>query len=382
VASIWSLPGPGQFAGVIRTRLDRGYSVVVGLPRWAAVDRAFCSDMLHTVDYATDMIDDCEDESRPLASLIADRFSIDDIQPGPDAPAALARHTALWGRVLAIMAPSDDQQSARWTNFAREFVAAARAVAVAERPRLILLGRKTCAAALAGSEPLLSDLWWWGVLDRLDTAFHVRGQLADGHEELIRDSITEVAGFDLRLADHLAAGWDGSYDTLNAELARFADSSWPPPHTLPESLPHSSTALSAPPASLLPMWDQGFVDRWAPFPAYLHACAVPTAADLRSRVWRAQIRALMPTIDEERARIGGWLGREIRGLPEEAVLEPGDLYSLLQDHPYLKTWRGGHRKRLIYWLRDARNTLAHMGTLTPGEISRGRRLVAEDRRHD
>jgi hypothetical protein len=338
--------------------------------------------MLRTVDYAADMIDGCEDESRPLASLIADRFSLDDIRPGPDAPAALARHTALQGRVVAIMVVTDDQPSMRWTSFARAFVAAARAVAAAERPRLILLSRKNCAAALAGSEPLLSGLWWWGVLDRLDTAFHIRGQLENGNEELIRDSITEVAGFDLRLADHLAAGWDGSYDTLSTELVRFADSSRLLPPNVPESLPHSSTALSAPPASLLSMWDQGLVDRWASFPAYLHACAIPTTADLRSRVWRAQIRALMPTIDEERARLGAWLRREIRGLPEEAVLEPGDLYSLLQDHPSLKTWRGGHRKRLIYWLRDARNTLAHMGTLTPGEISCGRRLVTEDRRHD
>lgn len=89
----------------------------------------------------------------------------------------------------------------------------------------------------------------------------------------------------------------------------------------------------------------------------------------------------MPTIDEERARIGAWLRREIRGLSDEAVLEPAGLFTVLQDHPSLKTWRGGHRKRLIYWLRDTRNTLAHMGTLTPSEIAHGQRLIVEDRRH-
>jgi hypothetical protein len=380
VPSIWSLPGPARFAEAIRTRIDRGSSVAVGLPGWAACNRAFCSGLLRAVDYAVDIIDDCEAYDRPVASLVADLFSIDDVPPGPDAAVALARHTTLWGRVVALIVSSDDQQALRWADFARTFVAASRTVAVAERPRLVLLSRKACAAALSGSDPLLSDLWWWGVLDRLDTTFHVRGQLTDGSDELVRDTIAEVAGFDLKLADHLAVGWDGSYTTLVAELTEFARTSLSTAYT-PLTLPHSSTALGMPPAPLLSLWDQGLVDRWDSFPAYLHACAVPTAADLRSRVWRAQIRVLMPTIDEERARIEAWLRREIRDLPDAAVLEPGDLYALLQDHPDLKRWRGGHRKRLIYWLRDSRNTLAHMGTLTPADVARGRYLVAEDRRH-
>jgi hypothetical protein len=225
------------------------------------------------------------------------------------------------------------------------------------------------------------------VLDRLDTAFHVKGRLGDaenGQHGLIRDTITEVAGFDLNLADHLAAGWDGSYGTLSAALATFTGPAWPPRQdrpTKPHQFPHSSTALSAPPVALLPMWDQGLVDRWDAFPAYVHACAISDLADLRSRVWRAQVRTLMPIIDEERSRIGAWLRGEIRGLPDDAVLEPGGLFNVLQDHPSLKTWCGGDRKRLIYWLRDARNTLAHMGTLAPGEIARGQRLITQDRRH-
>ena len=381
MAGIWALPGPARFARAVRTLLDRGYSVFIGLPVQVIDDSAFCSGLLASVDYAVDLVDCHESGSRPLSSLVADRFSIDDIPPGPDAAAALGRHSTLWGRVLAIMVPVDDVESARWAHFAREFVAGARAVAVAERPRLILLCGKTCAAELAGSEPLLSGLWWWGVLDRLDTGFHVRSQFPDGCEELLREAVTEVAGFDLKLAGHLAAGWDGSDSALAEALVRFPGRNELAVCTPHGPLPSSSTALSAPPTSLLQLWDQGLVDRWDAFPAYLHACAVP-ATDLKSRVWRAQIRALMPSIDEERARIGAWLRRELPGIPGDAVLEPGDLYVLLQDHPHLKSWRGGHRKRLIYWLREARNTLAHMGTLTPGEISRGRRLVVEDHRHE
>ena len=72
---------------------------------------------------------------------------------------------------------------------------------------------------------------------------------------------------------------------------------------------------------------------------------------------------------------------EVRGLPADQVLEPGRLYDLMQGNPRLKTWRGGHRKRLICWLRDARNTLAHLGTLPPADIARGRQLIWEDHKH-
>ncbi len=386
--SIWSLPGPAQFAAAITTRLDRGHSVVVGLPQWAAADGNFCAGLLGAVDYGVDVVDDCENGSRPLASLVADRFAINDVPPGPGAAAALAGHAALRGRVLVITVSSDGQQSARWTQFVRAFLPAARAVAAAERPRLTLLTRDTCAAALAGSDTLLDDLWWWGVLDRLDTAFYVKSRLSGGHDGqdgMIRETITEVAGFDLNLAGHLAAGWDGSFGTLAAALATFVGPCWPPGQNRPAKplqLPHSSTALRAPPAALLPLWDRGLVDRWDAFPAYLHACAIADRADLRSRVWRAQVRTLMPIIDEERTRIGAWLRREIRDLPDEAVLEPGGLVKVMQDNPALKTWRGGDRKRLIYWLRDARNSLAHMSTLAPSDIARGHRLIIQDRRHD
>jgi hypothetical protein len=288
----------------------------------------------------------------------------------------LARHGTLASRVLVASVQQPGQWE-RWEGFVLPFLAAAKTMPAAERPRLVILSAAGIAA-LAGRDPLLGDVWWWGVLDRLDTAFHVKSQLTDTGEDLRRDSIAEVAGFDLRLADHLAATWDGSAPTLSTSLRTF--DGFTPLDTQPlAALRPSSAPLDAPPASLLSAWEQGLVDRWDVFPAYWHACTLPSSAELRSRIWRAQVRALMPTIDEERARIENWLRRRVSGLPSDGALEPRDLYALLQKHPELKTWRGGHRKRLIYWLRDARNTLAHMGLLTPDEVERGWRLIAEDR---
>lgn len=385
MATIWLLPGPARFAAAIRSRLDRGGSVVVGLPGPLLGDDAFVQGLLRAIDYATDVVCDRQGPPRPLASLVAEQLGIDDIKPGPDATAALARHGTMAGRVLAVIAP-EPKQCERWADFAQAFVAVAKTVPALERPRLILLGGAAVANA-ASRDPLLTDVWWWGVLDRLDTAFHVKTQLADAGDDLRRDSIAEVAGFDLRLADHLSSNWDGSLADLGNWLEQFTG---PGPNAAPELFGAGAPALvvpnskqlGVPPAALLPMWELGQVDRWDSFPAYWHACTLPNPAQLSSRLWRAQVRALMPTIDEERARIEVWLRRQLGNVPSETALEPRDLYLLLQKHPHLKTWRGGHRKRLVYWLRDARNTLAHMGLLTPGEVAYGQRLIVADRRCD
>jgi hypothetical protein len=381
VTGIWALPGPGRFAAAAGARLEEGCSVLIGLPGPLLADAGFCAGLSASLAAAADCpLEAVEDpgDGAPPAAVIAAHVGADDIEPGRAAAAALAGHPKVLGRVLLLRADSG-ARCGRLAEFARTFVLASRSVPAPDRPRLVVLSDSAAAAELAGCDPLLHDLWWWGVLDRLDTALHVRGQLPDRGEELVRDAITEVAGFDLELADHLAAGWDGSAGALPALLACYPA----PGHSGPlPALPHSSTPWAAPPAALLPLWDAGLVDRWDAFPAYWHACALPAGPEARSRIWRAQVRALMPAIDEERARIETWLRREIRGLPADTVLEPGDLYSLLQEYPRLKSWRGGHRKRLVYWLRETRNRLAHLGTLTPDEIAQGRRLIAADRRAD
>jgi hypothetical protein len=378
VPGIWSLPGPARFAAAISARLERGYSVLVGLPAPRLSDAAFRAGLAAAVDLSPDILDLDPDAQRPLAALIAEEFTITDLAAGRDAPAALARHPTILGRVLLIVIGDDGDQAGRWAGFVAPFVAASRTVPADQRPRLIVLSAPAGHQALAGCDPLLSDIWWWGVLDRLDAALHVRGYLPDRGDGLLRDTVVEVAGFDLDLAGHLADRWDGAAATLPAALAAFGGAA-PALPCPPAALPGSSTPLGLPPAPLLPLWDRGLIDAWDDFPAYWHPCAAPGSADLRSRIWRAQVRSLMPAIDEERARLESWLRTQVKGLPAE-VLEPGDLYTALQDHPQLKTWRGGHRKRLIYWLRESRNTLAHMGTLTPAGVADGLRLIAADRR--
>ncbi len=51
----------------------------------------------------------------------------------------------------------------------------------------------------------------------------------------------------------------------------------------------------------------------------------------------------------------------------------------MQANPALKSWRGGHRYRLVCWLRQARNQLAHLNVLAPEDIAHGQRLSRTDR---
>jgi hypothetical protein len=378
MSEIWSLPGPAGFARTAQDRLDRGDSVLVGLPATTAEDRAFQDGLRRTIDVHFDLVDATGPQDRPIASVVAEQLDID-LEPGPDAAVRLAGHPMLEARHLAVTLAGKPDDAKPWTEFVRSFLAAARPIAAPDRPRLLIIGGHGCATALSGADPL-AEMWWWGVLGRLDTALYVQRRLVSRkNDDLLRDAITEVAGYDLGLADYLVDEWDGDAASLVAVLDAFTGPNWPNV-PVPARLPHSSTPWSAPPSQVVPLWNAGLADAWDSFSVCLHPCSLP-AQGRRQRVWLAQIRCLMPLIDEERARIEDWMRTEVRGLPAGQVLEPGDLYSLMHDNPRLKMWRGGHRKRLIYWLRDARNMLAHMTPLPPEDIARGRHLIWQDREH-
>jgi hypothetical protein len=375
---IWSLQGPARFASAARVQLDRGNSVLAGLPAVLSEDPAFHAGLRRAIGYDFYLVDGTVPEDRPVSSVVAEGLGLDDVHPGPDAAVTLARHPALAGRHIAISVSGKPAEVVPWADFIRAFLAAARAIPTDCRPLLLIIGGHPCATALAGADPL-AEAWWWGVLDRLDTASYIQARLpGQERNDLLRDAITEVVGFDLELAGYLLSEWDGDGDTLGGLLDDFTGPGWPDIR-LPDPLPSTSTPLGAPPAALLDMWDRGMADGWDTFGVYLHPCVI-SAPEARARIWRAQIRCLMPMIDEERSRIEAWMRQEVRGLPAGEVLEPGGLYDVMLSNPRLKAWRGGHRKRLVCWLRDARNTLAHMGTLPPEVIAEGHRLIRQDRK--
>jgi hypothetical protein len=374
---IWTLPGPARFAKTARDRLGRGDSVLVGLPTTTCEDGDFAAGLRQAVGVTFDIIIDATGpEDRPIASVVAEKLGAD-IEPGSDAAVRLANDPALENLYIAFTVTGKPADTRPWTDFFRAFLAAARPIATEDRPRLFIVAGHGPATALAGADPL-AELWWWGVLDRFDTALHVQQCLASREDgDLLRDAITEVAGYDLGLASYLADEWTGDAASLAAVLGDYTGPEWPS-ILVPGQLPHTSTPWEAPPGQAVTLWNAGLADAWDSFGLFLHPCSL-SAQEQRQRIWRGQIRCLMPLIDEERARLEEWIRGEIRGLPKERIFEAGDLYGLLQDNPRLKNWRGGHRKRLIYWLRDTRNALAHMMPLSPADVAEGRRMIWRDR---
>jgi hypothetical protein len=375
---LWSLPGPARFAGAARARLDRGDSVLIGLPAVRNEDTTFRDGLREAIGLHFDFVEAVASQERPVSAIVAEQLRVE-LPPGRNAAVTLAGDPMLEGCSIAFQVTGKPDEIKPWTDFLRALLAALRPIPPADRPRLLITGGHGCATALSGAGQL-AEQWWWGVLDRLDTASHVQDRLlARERDDLLRDVITEVAGFDLDLASYLADEWNGDETRLAAALDGYTGPEWPR-LTAPGPLPHSSTPLCAPPNPIVPLWNAGLADAWDAFGVYPHPCDVP-AQELRQRVWRAQLRCLMPLIDTERARLETWVRGEVRGIPADQVLEPSHLFDLVLGNHRLKTWRGGHRKRLISWLRDARNTLAHMGTLSPDDIAQGRRLIWEDRKH-
>lgn len=383
MSALWRLPGPQRFASQVRNSLDRGFSPVVVLNHRQLTDEIWQRDFTDALDRHLDPVDAVSEPDRPAAAVVAESFGVAGVDPGPDAATSLANHPDLEARTLQLTIAGPDHE--HWVEFVRRFVTSGRAVAIEDRPRLLIFTDHRAAASLAPRETMLQPFWWWGVLDRLDTAVHVSARLASARADIVlRDSIVEVAGFDLALADYLAENWDGRPDALEDLLRHYLTLH---PHEadppLPD-LPHSSTPHEPPPAGLTDLWARGRVDHWDAFPAYLHPCTLVQQGrqdDVLARVWLAQLRSLMPLIDEERGRLAQWFRQELPAgyaLPDPP--EAGDLVHAMYCHPGLKAWRGGHRKRLVYWLRDTRNTLAHRGTLTPDEVQQGRQLIAADRR--
>lgn len=383
-SELWTLPGPSRFAREVRSTLERGYSVVVFAPRTQLVDRGWREGLLDAIDRHMDIIKDDDLDERSALTVVADHFGITEIDPGANA-GDLIRHDVMLGRTICLVMPRNEARGPGWCDFARLLGTAGRSAPLEDRVQLLIFAPCGLASMLTERESFLQPLWWWGVMDRLDTAVHVSDKMTSTRtDDVLRDAIVEVAGFDLALAEHLAAHWNGSSSNLAATLSDYEaenDNGWskqPPP------LPHTSTAWATPPDSVMGFWDEGLVDAWEPFPAYVHACLLSSNgrnSDLQSRIWRAQIRALMPLIDEERSRLVDWIRPQLAkgNDPLPKTPELVDLYLALQNHPELKSWGGGHRRRLIYWLRETRNTLAHMGTLEPADIAHGRKLIFDDR---
>ncbi len=155
------------------------------------------------------------------------------------------------------------------------------------------VGPDDARAALGGI------LRWSGQVSRLDTQTHVEQMLGwPGDSLLERTAVSvavEISGWDLGLVEHLAAKPLDVLADPRDELARMADML----------------------RGRRPCWANGMVDRWDG-QVWVHTGALASAGRhdaIAKRVWRGQVRAVFPFLDQVRTAFVARYEDHIAGQP-------------------------------------------------------------------
>jgi hypothetical protein len=241
--------------------------------------------------------------------------------------------------------------------------------------------------------------WWWGTVDRLDSATvvsavaaevshdtHRRGEIPrDRILRAVRDEVvSEVCGPDPVLGWRLARRWDGSQGTLEDSLRACLDGVRAVPPEEPLTVPSGVGSGHRPATGLRPAWARGLLQAWDGR-SRVHPvvwCGDRSRSDhLKILVSQAQARVLLPWIEEARQRMAlralSAATRPVTELIDLYVERPPagyrtraqEVFRTIEVGPLLRACRQGHLnlpvedRRLLEQLVQARNVLSHRGVL-------------------
>ena len=361
----WDLPGPATFAVSVRNNLLDGVSVALRLPDHTpdGLKQRICDAgdvAFHTINVS--------DTNRKPIEVLFDAFV-----PRPDRERlswttnSLVAHEAFQGHHIwldGVTAIGHDL----WNAFLLDFEHASRDIDLLRRSAFVVVLNGEQARRPFATGVALVERSWGRDHSRFDALF-LADQLMTPlelpvlHRRVAIALAAELALWDAELLQRLvSAGHRALQSPLGVlrELAR--DRGWDP-HT---PLENGNSELA---------WARGAV-AWVDGRQYVHLAAEPEdTRDLatRNRIWRAQLTTVMPfieevrqaTVREFRAQLREYAVREL-GLDSELDLEIADVHhALARDGAVPNTQR-----RLLSDLRQARNKLAHIKTLTWEEIPR------------
>lgn len=317
--------------------------------------------------------------NRPLAEAIAEGLLADQ---SPTSMVDLAHAEDVAGKVALVTAERVDL--AEPMNASSELgalVAATRSLPRDSHPLVVYIGGHTQRPSVRGgsrSETNLAVVWWWGRIQRWDTAAVVANSLSPGSGrlgllDLARlETIVDLVGWDLGSVPSLANRWDGDPTTLADLIAEAEDVL--DVAALDEIGPDSF----APPDRAIEAWDRGQVDLWQ---GYLRQnVSTVGARRLQTTVWGAQARVYLPWIEERRARLEAILFAHAgaktfrRGLAD-LNLNPADPLEIGKLELLFAHIAPSHRVLMssARALKRARNCLSH---LLPLSLIEQRALVA------
>ena len=377
--SMWRLPGSRRFLLELRDRFERGDQVTIVLP--GDLDGGLLiaharEEMQLFAHRALDAVALAARSDDPLVAL-ARELDVT-LPPGevitPDrllASPAATGHVVWLERIDALAQPAQ----ATW---GRLFDALARANRRCDADRLpprFAAVTNGPVAALAPTDPGWSSAWWWGRLDWLDVALHVH-HLDPTLDESLRAVAVELAGFDLDVAQRLVLEGIDSTDALTVALHEERSAREP----LPAGVDHAVVCETAHPATLSDRWTAGVVDRFdggeRPF---WHSCLFADEeglVTLRRRVWRGQVRALLPRLEEWRVQLVEEAKREGFIAPDVPLdrLDFPDLHRAVRDG--VQTRRRDECTQFAFWLRQTRNMIAHLEPVEAPQRREGEQLAA------
>lgn len=383
---VWRLPGPRNFVRDIVAEHARGRHVTTVLPE------ALASDVLFTDGLAVAVLDEFTRQSvaaRRIYSVGADLSILDTFSQAlifedpPVTVAELLSHPEAANTVAVVVARDLDTTTQSGLPGFLERVELESHALTGQAQRLSVIailarGQLPAFRGGASSDIAMTSIWWWARIARWDVAAHIAGMaervLLQGVLADVRaESIVEIARWDLDLAEHLVAAWDGEPSRLSSLLKDWRCVSAPVMNG-----GHGRLGGFQPPSPILPSWDQRIVEGWHDHMS-VATCSLAAEPEKLSRlVWAAQARVLLPWIEERRSTLHIRV-TEILGAPRlSAILRewfdpPVDADGLVEigalDTVVRKVLGSRHSdvREASRWLREARNHLAHMRPLSLGD---------------
>lgn len=370
----WALPGPRGFLARLQADLDSSdwtQEIVVALPQAGAPPAL----VQHVASLRSPRrvvsVHLCPDDDDSVLARCLHQAGLDlpprQVQVGDLLDGRLADH------LLVIDAmPATPGQAADVLRLVEACAAVAHNAAPASMPLQVvaLVPGEWCARLQEGLR--LNVRWWWGQIGRLDVLLLLH-EHDDRSDPTRNAAIAELALFDLEVARHLAASWDGDLASVAERVLEVCpgDRGAAPPageRVLPER----------PGSALLQPWSSGACDLWdGRLLAWHPSVTARHDKDALARaLWRAQAATILPLLEEQRLRVVAWLERLGHG--GQLRQHYGETPEIGDVRYYMRN-RAGMRTRpqmpLVDWLREARNSVAHLRCVDADELRRGLDLI-------
>lgn len=358
----WDLAGPAEFVSAIASDLRNGRNVVVLMPELSpgGLREAVQKELPVEDGWFWELIHPADHPGRPPLHLLVERY----LGSPYSRQAVRVRDLAAAESFRGYLVWVDDCRGADWPpwrDFLLDYEVACRERPAHERSVFCAVARGTAALNPPREEVCLSLRCWQGQVDLLDMLLYCWSRFREKRWPVVQR----------RLAAAVCAGlalWDQDLaDRLAGEPPRVLLDPQPVLARLALDLGWQDTGSNA----WTDLWAAGLADlyegRWR-----LHSALLALkgdTAELRSRMWTAQVSVVLPFLEEQRR---DWLDTFQGILRVPYCPHPGRQIDTLEDLelPHLAQQLGRHpavpspvRTRLRRFA-EVRNRLAHLELLT------------------